>query len=107
MEYISIGEYNWLRLIDVELTEEQSMLLSLKNKERSQELIDLINYINENNKVVLNETELAELVSLYETLKPASETGYEFIDMNVTIENEISRGILNCRINNEHIQIRF
>jgi hypothetical protein len=45
-----------------------------------------------------------ELEALYDLHRPdVSEEAYELIAMNV----EDGSGILNCRVNGEHVQIRF
>lgn len=52
---------------------------------------------------------LAELNALYASKKPELKEGepYEFIGMDVTIDGSESWGILNCRVNSQHTQIRF
>ena len=55
------------------------------------------------------EPKLAELNALYESKKPQLEPTdtYTFIGMDVTEDSGNSRGILNCTVNNAHIQVRF
>jgi hypothetical protein len=63
----------------------------------------------ENSLVEVAEPKLSELHSIYQSVKPTIEEGstYEFIGMNCSQDGVKSWGILNCRINGEHIQIRF
>jgi len=46
-----------------------------------------------------------QLVAIFEKHKPKEE--YSLIDTSITIENGKARGIINCRINGEHRQIRI
>ena len=46
-----------------------------------------------------------QLVAIFEKHKPKEE--YTLIDTSITIENGKARGIINCRINGEHKQIRI
>ena len=46
-----------------------------------------------------------QLVAIFEKHKPKEE--YTLIDTSITIENGKARGIINCRINGEHRQIRI
>lgn len=66
---------------------------------------------NENGEIIIGVDELQaeELNSLYSTIKPSLEESdtYSFIAMDVTQEGSSFWGILNCRVNGEHIQVRF
>jgi hypothetical protein len=57
----------------------------------------------------VNEEEVQKLNDLYNSLKPSikDDDTYQFIAMDVTEDSGSFRGILNCRINDEHRQIRF
>lgn len=102
-------EGTWIELIQVELTEKEQTLLMSKKESDKEAKVKLLEKIKvEKEKPASKED--AELVEkLYEGIKPTLEEGqtYHLISMNVYFdENKIS-GILNCRINGEHKQIRF
>lgn len=108
MDYISVGENKWLKILEVVLTEEQLEILKLDYSENKEAIDEIYDYINSNNKVEPSESEIVVLLDLYNSIKPKDFNGiYSFIDMNVTIDNEEPRGLLNCRIGEEHLQIRF
>jgi hypothetical protein len=49
------------------------------------------------------------LNQLYDANKPAlqEDDRYEYISMDVSEDSGSYWGILNCRVNNEHVQVRF
>jgi hypothetical protein len=105
----SIKEGTWVELKQVELTEEQTTLLLSKeesNKEAKQTLIQKIKTEIEQSALE-SDAELAQ--TKYEEIKPTLEEGqtYQLIGMNVSISEEKINGILNCRVNGDHKQIRF
>lgn len=59
--------------------------------------------------IPVNQEKQNELVGLYNTVKPELEDGstYQLISMDVSEDSGSYWGILNCRVNNEHVQVRF
>jgi hypothetical protein len=98
--YTSQEEGVWKENQALKLTEEQ---LSVIEGEDSVEKTELIASVRDNSFV--NVEDVTELVALYNAHKPVLKEGdlYAFINMNVSGSN----GILNCRVNGEHKQIRF
>lgn len=105
--YKSQIEGEWFSLINYTPTEEQ--VLILKTTPATEEEVLLKNQTLDAVKLASREEvttqEKDELVALYNTHKPVLKEGgaYVFIDMNVSGNN----GLLNCRVNGEHKQIRF
>jgi hypothetical protein len=106
----STTEGTWIELLQVKLTQEQTTLLSSTNEEdrvAKQELSLLLKSQKEN--VVSDEKSLT-LTNFYNTVKPVlKETDtYELISADLLEKVEgVFIGILNCRVNGEHKQIRF
>lgn len=86
----------WLE--QLELTNTQIEVLQNGKLEEKQSVIDATN-------VTPSETDLQLANELYNLSKP-SEEGFELIGCNITLCDN-PRGIINCRINGEHKQIRF
>lgn len=101
-------EGTWVELKHIQLTEEQKILM-VSNKDSDKEAkIALIAKIKAESEVTPDELSLALVIANYNYLKPfilENET-YDFISCNMVLTNKIS-GILNCRVNGEHKQIRF
>jgi hypothetical protein len=104
----SIVEGEWYKINRVFLTEEQQNLLKSQNDSDIQAKLELLAEIEPLKYTLLSESESVKYVELYNTHKPTltQNDEYEFIVCNITATRKIS-GILNCRINGEHKQIRF
>lgn len=66
--------------------------------------------IRQNATVDVSDEELVELDALHEKLKPELPEGsvYEVIALNATRHpGGVLSGILNCRVNGQHVQVRF
>lgn len=102
----SILEGTWIELKQVTLTEEQIALLT---SDDAQDKTDLMSEIKSQREVTATKSDADLAVSKYNEVKPALETTdvYELIAMDVVITEETLSGILNCRVNGEHKQIRF
>jgi len=102
----STTEGTWIELKQVELTEDQKALLKSKDIEVKKTLMEEIKALREVNATV-KDTKSAK--SKYNSIKPSLESDdvYELISADmVSIDNNLS-GILNCRVNGDHKQIRF
>ena len=89
--YQSISEGFWNEIVIISLTKEQ---------------ISARDFLKTNEKKEVSTKKSKELTAFYETKKPTleKEDTYQLISVNI---NENFNGIINCRINNEHKQIRF
>ena len=100
-------EGTWIELLNVELTEEQTILLLSSDEEPK---LDLVNYIKSQREGVVEPNKLNTLISLYNTIKPILKDGdvYQLISINLSeIAEDVFTGILNFRISGDHRQIRF
>ena len=105
-KYKSTIENNWIELLNVTITEEQKNILLSEDLDAAEEIKELINQQSQNEVTGgLKET----LVNFYSSIKPElGETDkYQLISINIMENKGIFSGILNCRINDEHKQIRF
>lgn len=103
----SITEKSWVELKQIALTEEQQAIMLSDNKELIEELIlD----IKSKREIQPTEEEIEFASKIYDKFKPlvSEDDLYELVCVNVLIDdnNKLS-GILNCRINGNHKQIRF
>ena len=104
----STEEKQWVKVNNIEITETEKTLLMSTNeddKNAKNELLETIKSIRFTN---LTATESEEFVDLYETIKPTLKDTdvYQLISCDILKTDKLS-GILNCRINGEHKQIRF
>jgi len=103
--YQLVNEGAWIEILKVELTEEQkAILLSGDDKK------DLLSLIKSQREGEMSNEKKDSLSAFYDSVKPElkEEDIYELISIDVSDkEDGIFKGILNCRINEEHIQIRF
>jgi hypothetical protein len=99
-------EGSWIELKEVTLTEEQLAILASDNEEAKAVLIAEIKAERE---VEAAQKDVIIALAKYNEVKPILKEGdtYELIAMDITIKNEFAFGILNCRVNGEHKQIRF
>jgi hypothetical protein len=96
----------WIETTPITLTEEQKTILESSDKEARALLITELNSASE---VEPNEIILALAIANYNYLKPviSSDDTYELISCNISFNDNKASGILNCRVNGEHKQIRF
>ena len=104
--YNSTTEGTWFELFQIQLTDEQKNLLRSTDESDEEAKQQLINKIKSNQKKSVSSEKSSELTNLYNSVKPELDEGdvYELISIDVS---ETDNGILNCRINSEHKQIRF
>lgn len=101
----STTEGTWIELKQVQLTEEQKTLLNSNDEANTEAVTALLAEIKSLREVVAQEEDSALAQVKYEEVKPTlKETDiYQLISFDITDNN----GILNCRVNGEHKQIRF
>jgi hypothetical protein len=70
---------------------------------------NLTDSINKQSAVELTAQQIADLEAFYENKKPELRDGddYQLIAIDLREAGDTYSGILNCRVNGEHIQIRF
>jgi hypothetical protein len=98
--YSSQEEGVWKEILNPTITEQQLVILEGEDNAEKQALIQSIKLSS-----VQDVVNVTELVALYNTHKPVLKEAdaYVFIDMHVSN----NKGLLNCRVNGEHKQIRF
>ena len=105
----STTEGTWIQLNQVELTEEQKTLLMSINEKDTTAKTELLDEIRSLREGVAQQADVVLAQAKYEEVKSVLEgTGtYQLIAFDVTIDEGTLSGILNCRVNKEHKQIRF
>jgi hypothetical protein len=106
--YQSTTEGTWVEILKVELTEEQKALMVSTNEEDKAAKLTLVQSIKVQREGVVPEDKSAELVAFYNTIKPLLKQTdiFQLISADLSEANPFT-GILNCRVNSEHIQVRF
>lgn len=101
----SITEGTWIEVKQVELTDEQKTLLGSRDKKDVEAKKTLVVELKTLREVAAKAADVESAETKYSEVKPTLEEGdvYQLISMDI---NDNS-GILNCRVNNEHLQIRF
>lgn len=104
----SIEEGKWVELLPFTFTKEEMGLLVSKNPEDIEAKETLLAKIETKTKKAATKTDAAVAKAKYEEVKPTlkEEDTYELITVDVFIDKTVL-GILNCRVNGEHKQIRF
>lgn len=105
----SIEEGTWMELKPVQLTEEQTTLLMSKEESNKEAKETLIQEIKAERNQPASESDVEIAQAKYEEIKPTLEEGqtYQLIAVDASISEGKISGILNCRVNGEHKQIRF
>ena len=111
-EFQSTVENIWYEIIPVELTEQQISVL--QSTETTSEIIQEKQEIHEMIKALreqpVSETYKVQLDQLYAAHKPQLKENdtYQLISIDASeFDNNEFHGILNCRVNGDHIQVRF
>jgi hypothetical protein len=105
-----VSEKNWVELIPIKLTKEEDNILLLSREEDIELINSILAKLKSEKKEIIEEDKLQLLNSFYNSVKPQLKENevYELISLDLNEKSEnIFTGILNCRINNEHVQIRF
>lgn len=105
----STVETIWNEIVKVELTAEEKSLMRSHAEEDKEARKDLMARVKAERELELDAESTAVAQAIYEANKPAlKETDtYQLIAVDMQLENEIGTGIINCRVNGEHVQIRF
>lgn len=108
--YQSTTEGQWIEIKGVELTQEQKELLRSRKEKDKEQQQELHQWIKSQREGEVEVEKLDELISFYTSIKPVlKETEvYQLISIDLSEKEDGKKlGILNCRINGEHKQIRF
>jgi hypothetical protein len=105
----STTEGTWVELVPVELTESEKTLLTSTNEQDEEAKAELIAEIKTRGEKALTKAESDKAKAIYLNLKPTLKKTdiYQLILVNMTLDGETGTGIINCRVNGEHKQIRF
>ena len=107
--YQSTTESQWFELKAVQLTEEQSLLLRSKKEEDRAAISALLAQIKSQKESPVSTNIATKLNEFYGSIKPElkEDDVYDLISVDLTENESKKTGILNCRVNGEHKQIRF
>jgi hypothetical protein len=105
----STTEGQWAQRVKVELTEAQKTLIASTSDSDKEAKRALMTEIKTQSQKPAETADAAKAQAKYVEVKPTlTETDtYQLIAMDVTIADDTVRGILNCRVNSDHKQIRF
>lgn len=105
----SIVETIWKEIVKVELTSEEKTLMFSMNEEDEVAKKALIDRVKSERELELDVETSVTAQSIYEANKPTlkSTDTYQLIAVDMQLDGEIGKGIINCRVNGEHKQIRF
>ena len=104
----SIEEGKWVELLPITLTDSEKVLLL--SKEESDAKTALVEKVKTDSKKSVSATIASKAKVKYNEIKPSLKDAdtYEFIAADFIFDNSnITSGVLNCRINGEHKQVRF
>ena len=96
----------WTELNQVVLSKDQKVILEGKDQNAIKELQDTLKSQRE---VPAQDSDISICQAKYLSIKPilTNTDVYQLIAINVNLDAENCSGILNCRVNGEHKQIRF
>ena len=102
----SVEEGTWIEIKQVDLTAEQMAILASEDIDAQNTLSE---YITQQRQGVATDADIQTGNAKYTEIKPTLKDTdvYALISMDIVVEAERVTGILNCRINGEHQQIRF
>ena len=105
----STVETIWKEIVKIELTSEEQTLIFSTNEENEVAKKALIDRVKSERELELDVETSAIAQAIYEANKPTlkSTDTYQLIAVNMQLEGEVGTGIINCRVNEEHIQVRF
>jgi hypothetical protein len=105
----STTEGQWTQHVKVELTEAQKTLMKSTADSDKEAKRALMAEIKPQSQKSAETADAAKAQAKYVEVKPAlAETDtYQLIAMDVSINGDRVNGILNCRVNGDHKQIRF
>jgi hypothetical protein len=107
----STVEGTWIEIKQVEISQEDKNLLESTSETDLEAKKVLIDKIKSERESVALESDVTLAKTTYESKKPTlkSTDTYQLISADFIINNDntINNGIINCRVNGEHVQIRL
>ena len=106
----SIEEGAWVEMLSVPLTKEQVQLRISRKEEDAEAKKELAELIKSQREGSVPSKKKKELTAFYNSVKPETKESdtYQLISIGLIEKEEgVYSGILNCRVNGEHKQIRF
>ena len=99
----------WKEIVKIELTSEEQTLIFSTNEENEVAKKALIDRVKSERELELDVETSTIAQAIYESKKPTlkSTDTYQLIAVDMQLEGEFGTGIINCRVNEEHVQIRF
>lgn len=99
----------WKEIVKVELTAEEKSLILSTNEEDEVAKKALMDRVKSERELELDVETSTIAQAIYESKKPTlkSTDTYQLIAVDMQLEEEVGTGIINCRVNEEHRQIRF
>jgi hypothetical protein len=108
--YNSTSEFVWVKFLQTQLSDEERQILHPRSKSTPAEIAAARAAIDSRSRIPATEQETERLNTFYNNIKPTlkEDQVYSLISVDITEStNGAYRGILNCRINGEHRQVRF
>jgi hypothetical protein len=107
--YQSTIEGTWIELLPVELTEAQLELIQSTKETDAEAKSELIAGIKESKEGAVSSELTEKLNTVYTSLKPElkEEDVYQLISADFSEKENKFTGIINCRVNGEHKQVRL
>jgi hypothetical protein len=107
--YQSTIEETWVELLPVELTETQLELIQSTKETDAEAKSELIAEIKELKEGAVSSELTEKLNTVYTSLKPElkEEDVYQLISADFSEKENKFTGIINCRVNGEHKQVRL
>jgi hypothetical protein len=107
--YQSVEEGTWVELLPVQLTKEQRDLIRSNKEEDIEAKQELSALIKSQREGSVPTKKKNELKAFYNSVKPElkEDDTYQLISIDLSEKEEKFVGILNCRVNGEHKQVRF
>jgi hypothetical protein len=107
----SVTEGMWVELKNVQPTKEEMELLNSKEEKDIEAKRELLDVLKSKREVEASSEDVVIAQVKYDEVKPklSDKDVYSLIAFDITIADNGKKlsGILNCRVNTEHKQIRF
>lgn len=112
MKKIHLKNNVWVELVHYELSEEEKAILDNRDESNKEVRKSLTDDIRSKREIPLSEDLESLAEGVYDSHKPVLKDGdvYQLIDVFFLLDpdnNIASSGLINCRLNGEHKQIRF
>lgn len=107
--YRLLPQSSWKRIFKMELSQDQKLLLKSKDDLHFESKLALLTWIESESIKEVSFDERIQLEELYESKKPAvhDDDFFELISIETEFNGFAFRGILNYRLNGQHVQKRF